>query len=219
MHNHHRLRPQRRIVRQPIPRRQRRHVERLVRLRTVGDDRRVAERGRVCRVARLLGDHGVGQPEQLRFVAGVRHGPRVEDHRVAAVVPVDVAGCARGGEGRVGVRNEVGDEGRVAGLGPCADFVEPQARDGDVGGGVGRPGRCRVPGGPLGDVGFDVGDGAGAVLRVDVADELCVGEVVDGGQVGGPIAVTAVVKRLVGVIAQVAVAAVVARGVRGVGGA
>lgn len=214
MHNNDRLRQEGAVMRQTVAGRKRRVLKRRVGFRTVP---RHIGRGRVARVARLLGDDGRRQPKQLRLVRSVSDGPRVQHNAVFFVVVTAVTAVART-KRRVRIAEQVGI-GRVI-PGVDADLVEPQAVDGDVGGLAGGPGRGRGPGGPLGNVGAGGGGVAGAVARVDVAEGLGVGEAVEGAQVAGPVAVAAVGDVGVGPAGvDVAGAAVGAGGVGGVFGA
>lgn len=77
------------------------------------------------------------------------------------------------------------------------------------------PGLGLVPRRPLGDVGLDVGRVARAIACVNVAERLRVGQLVDGGEVGRPVAV-APVWDVVRITVDIAVPAILARGVRSV---
>lgn len=202
MHNNHRLRQIGCVVGQAISRREVRVVKGRVRRRTIPGD--VTRGGIVC-VARLLRHNGRGHLEQGRLIGGVGNVPCVEHDCVPTViVAVNIARV----KGRVGVGDDVLVRGAVARVG--ANLVEPQAVDGDVGRLPFGPRRGRVPGCPFGNVGFHVGCIARAVARVDVAEGLGIGELVDGGKMGGPVAVAAV-GDVVRALVYIAVATVVTR--------
>lgn len=204
MHNNHRLRQVGCIVGQPLPGREVRVVKGRVGCWAVPGD--VARDG-VVRVARLLRHHRRGHLEQLGFIRGVGNVPCVEHDRVPTVIIVVAVIVARV-KSRISKGDNVLVIGAVDRVG--ANLVEPQAVDGDVGRLPFGPRRGRVPGGPLGNVGFDVGGTARAVARVDVAEGLGIGELVDGGEMGGPVAVAAV-GDVVRAVVDIAVATVVTR--------
>lgn len=181
VHDDDRLGQEGAVVRQAVPGGEVRGREGLVGHGAVPRD---AVGGRVGGVARLLGDDGRGHAEQLGLVVRVHDVARVEDDAVLALL------LALGLEGVVGVGDQVLVHGGVDGRG--ADLVEPEPVDGDVGVLVGVPGRLLVPPGPLENVALDLVGRPLPVPCVDVPDGLGVGELADGGQVCGPVAVAAV---------------------------
>lgn len=125
---------------------------------------------------------------------------------IVIVVVVIIAVAVAVVKSRVGITNNILIRGAIARS--RTNLIKPQAVDGNIRRLPCRPCRGLVPGGPFGNVGFDVGGIARAVARVDVAEGLGVGELVNGGEVGGPVAIAAV-RDVVWIAIDVAVATVV----------